>query len=196
MRYSARCSGFSWFHWGTRLGAYPLETRGARTSAHSNPCLHRLKSFRPSRTRAAKTTELEGYFPDRLARYTFDVRRYILIFFIALLPVQFVWASAAKYCTHEAATEIQVDGSHLGHHQQVHETASEEPPKSEINDGSTAFSSDADCDYCHNGCIQLLPSLAFAMPVVPQPGHALRHAMPLLGSLPNLIERPNWGLPA
>jgi hypothetical protein len=70
------------------------------------------------------------------------MRRFILIFLMVLLPVQWSWAAAASVCAHEK------DTSHFGHHEHEHAAApqvSAEPDEGDIKAPSVHL----DCQVCH-----------------------------------------------
>lgn len=72
------------------------------------------------------------------------MRRFILVFMMLLLPLQWSWAAAASVCAHEAA------GAHFGHHAHKHagdaaSTAADEGSQSE---GGLA-GNHPDCHACH-----------------------------------------------
>lgn len=70
------------------------------------------------------------------------MRRYVLIFMMLLLPLQWSWAAAAGACQHEAG------GTHFGHHEHRHEAPGGQPATGgEANDPSP-FALDPDCQVC------------------------------------------------
>lgn len=66
------------------------------------------------------------------------MRRFILIFMMVLLPLQWSWAAAASVCAHEQGT------SHFGHHE--HQHASGEAVHA---DDGQALVDHPDCQGCH-----------------------------------------------
>ncbi len=84
------------------------------------------------------------------------MRRWLTIFLLVLLPLQFSWAVAATYCQHESRTS-----GHIGHHEHRHqadasggaETASGGDSSTDdegANKRKAALAGiDGDCDYCH-----------------------------------------------
>jgi len=88
------------------------------------------------------------------------MRRWLLILFIAMLPLQFTWAAVASYCTHE---EPPAQSQHFGHHEHEHHDGS----GAEEHAGKKAVADvDNDCAYCHLGCSQPLPVTAFDLPTL------------------------------
>ena len=116
------------------------------------------------------------------------MRRYLIIFFIVFLPLQFAWGAAARYCVHEKADKV----SHFGHHAHVHTVS---VPEIALT-GDMGGTDDPDCNYCHLSCAQPLPSngldFSAVFPAIFEPPD------PLLTQywLPDTIERPNWTVAA
>ncbi|GAA0190093.1 CDF family cobalt-zinc-cadmium transporter CzcI [Ralstonia insidiosa] len=67
------------------------------------------------------------------------MRRFVLIFVLLILPFQFSWAAAARYCQHEKATATW----HLGHHEHRHQQ-----PEGKTDAEKKPFV-DTDCGVCH-----------------------------------------------
>jgi hypothetical protein len=78
------------------------------------------------------------------------VKRLLLVLMLALLPLQSVWASAARYCAHESTHETATS-QHVGHHEHEHAA----PAAASLPDGADA---DLDCAVCHLACCASLPS--------------------------------------
>ena len=116
------------------------------------------------------------------------MRRFILLLFVFVLPLQFAWGAAARYCEHESTKAA----SHMGHHAHKHEQATGAAEQKTASAGAE----DPDCGYCHMGCAQPLatqsPSLdpASASVQVSQQPVASRYRAP------SLIDRPKWLLAA
>lgn len=139
------------------------------------------------------------------------MRRFIAIFLLMLLPLQFSWAAVGVYCGHESGAWAQ----HLGHHEHAHQHAPAEQDTVDdgvpavVNDvaadsvshaGDSPESSDAPksalpdhaCGHCHGTCWSLpapveplvVASLA-AHPGATAPGH-----LRTLAQTPP--ERPQW----
>lgn len=76
------------------------------------------------------------------------MRRFILIFLMMLLPVQWSWAAAASVCAHEK------DKSHFGHHEHKHSASPEVAEPDEADGKAPSFH--PDCQVCHGigaGCL-------------------------------------------
>lgn len=71
------------------------------------------------------------------------MRRYLLVFMMVLLPLQWSWAAAASVCAHEAGS------SHFGHHDHKHSGGSL-TGKSDTGKGDGASpGAHPDCQVCH-----------------------------------------------
>jgi hypothetical protein len=116
------------------------------------------------------------------------MRRWLLIFVLALLPLQFSWAAVARYCGHEIGHDAAAASStHLGHHSHDHEAASGDPTPN-------AAEVDDDCASCHLGCAQPIPmDHSSAMPALDAPRVARPHVMPA-SYVPPGLERPDRSL--
>lgn len=115
------------------------------------------------------------------------MRRYLIIFFIVFLPLQFAWGAAARYCMHEKGDKV----SHFGHHAHVHKavTGADIKPASPLVGGD-----DLDCDYCHIGCAQPLPSNVQNFPIASEAIYVPPETRLAGFRVPKLIDRPNWSL--
>lgn len=116
------------------------------------------------------------------------MRRWLLIFVLALLPLQFSWAAVARYCGHEGESPSAPAGAkHFGHHAHEHEAAADhaKPSAAEVDD---------DCASCHLGCAQPIPVDPFhAVPSLSPPRVARLDAMPP-SHFPPGLERPDRSL--
>ena len=112
------------------------------------------------------------------------MRRFLLIFFIFALPLQFTWGASARYCTHERAASV----SHFGHHAHVHKVAASECNKADSQSGFD----DADCGYCHLGCSSPLAQSAPSLSLAPKAGFAITEPVSSRYRIPDSIDRPNW----
>ena len=135
----------------------------------------------------------------------FFVRRLLAIILLALLPIQFSWATVASYCAHETR-----DAGHIGHHEHDHAhhsgasidagpaadlsaTASATPDQTGGAEGNKAPGAmDLDCGHCHGTFSVMLMwplglpgALAAAPPsaTLDETGGALAPTRP---------ERPQW----
>ena len=112
------------------------------------------------------------------------MRRYLIIFFIVFLPLQFAWGAAARYCVHEKVDQV----SHFGHHAHVHKGS---VPESVLT-GALSGTDDPDCSSCHMGCAQLLFGNVVGFSAAPPAIFEPPDPLPTLFWLPDTIDRPNW----
>jgi len=75
------------------------------------------------------------------------MRRLLLIFLVVLLPLQFAWAGAAAYCSHEQADSQQEYTWHFGHH--AHEHKADNSHDDSARPAKSAKLPDGDCNACH-----------------------------------------------
>jgi hypothetical protein len=120
------------------------------------------------------------------------MRRWLAIFLMLLLPLQFSWAAVANYCGHE--TDAVAD--YVGHHgHATHDHGSKVADAGDIakTDGSSTPASGVDCGHCHGYCVCLidLPSSVQPLPLGVAPSH-LGDA-PAAEHIPAQPERPQWG---
>ncbi|HJV76483.1 MAG TPA: cobalt-zinc-cadmium resistance protein [Noviherbaspirillum sp.] len=111
------------------------------------------------------------------------MKKLLLIFLLAVLPLQYTWAAAAVYCTHEKSPAAK----HFGHHSHKHNAKADDTSKSDK--GPVV---DNDCGTCH---ISAQPSFFFTVPmVVPLSGYVYaEQAPPIYHSyIPEGLPRPDW----
>ena len=72
------------------------------------------------------------------------MRRWLFVFMLLVLPFQFIWAAAAPYCAHEAASAAS---KHPGHHQHVHQGGNDVAQAGD--DGAGFGANHTDCTSCH-----------------------------------------------
>ncbi|UUX96647.1 cation efflux protein, CzcI family [Aquabacterium sp. J223] len=119
------------------------------------------------------------------------MRRWLILCLLAMLPLQFSWASAAVYCQHETSSEAR----HFGHHQHEHKAASgtcgtnadgQDPAK------GGGLSVDNDCGYCHLSVAKTLQVQSLEVPTLKGPAIQDAAVGPLPTRDPDRHERPNW----
>ncbi|WP_315128913.1 hypothetical protein [Comamonas antarctica] len=75
------------------------------------------------------------------------MRRFLLIFMLCLLPLQWSWAAAARVCEHERAA------AHFGHHEHQHGAGAALESAALESDadasGHAALQPHPDCHTCH-----------------------------------------------
>lgn len=113
-----------------------------------------------------------------------SVKKLILIFLLAILPLQHAWAAAAAYCQHE-----QEMSTHFGHHTHEHkaQAGTSDDEKTPVNSAA-----DTDCEIC-----QLSTKLSFLSTVpdvVPLSGFELSANLLLSFSshIPDGPQKPDW----
>lgn len=113
------------------------------------------------------------------------MRRWLAIFLLVFLPLQFSWAAVAGYCQHEADAASQ----HFGHHEHKHQANAGHDG---VADTKLTGGIDNDCGTCHAGCVvailgaaglPLASSISFAIPWLPGTLTSPPFTQP---------ERPNW----
>ena len=78
--------------------------------------------------------------------------RWLLLFFVFVMPVQFAWSASAVYCKHENTPAA----SHFGHHVHVHKGADVQKAAGlEDPAGTNVQLTHFDCSYCHASVAQL-----------------------------------------
>ncbi|RZL38374.1 MAG: hypothetical protein EOP35_05950 [Rubrivivax sp.] len=122
------------------------------------------------------------------------MRRWLTIFLLVLLPLQFSWGAAAAYCQHESAGAAR----HLGHHPHEHKA---EVGKTSLSDAAQLEAHkahkagqpcDSDCAFCHLGSAT---ALIAALPAPPPQQASLiapDDARAFSTRAPDLLDRPNW----
>ncbi|MEK8034472.1 hypothetical protein AACH06_26890 [Ideonella sp. DXS29W] len=90
------------------------------------------------------------------------MRRWLLIFLLAVMPMQLSWAALVGYCQHESAP---TRSAHFGHHPHEHQDQASERQKAGETTASpgtghaegtpkSPLALDDDCSYCHLACGQ------------------------------------------
>ncbi len=94
------------------------------------------------------------------------MRRFLILLFAIMLPLQFAWAGAAAYCHHESAPQDNTiaaasDNWHFGHHSHAHQGKVSQHGSTDSKDGKGNIKlPDLDCAVCHFASAQLvLPDL-------------------------------------
>lgn len=86
------------------------------------------------------------------------MRRWLTVFLMLFLPLQFSWAVAATYCSHEPKGAA---AGHFGHHEHQHHAGAD---LAKDGKGKLADAVDGDCEVCHLGACEpilvTLPSVA------------------------------------
>lgn len=120
-------------------------------------------------------------FADSRITYFSDVRRFLLIFLLLVLPCQFAWSAAVPYCQHEAQP---AKSWHLGHHEHRHEAKKQHETKMAV---------DADCDVCHLASAPLASVARTFVSIHQQvPADVQSVERKLHSHVPEAPDRPNW----
>ncbi|MFL9879536.1 hypothetical protein PQR63_14150 [Herbaspirillum rhizosphaerae] len=116
------------------------------------------------------------------------MRRYLIIFLLLLLPLQFSWAAVASYCQHETESSTQ----HIGHHAADAGSKQDQTPGKKLSE-----SDDADCGFCHFSCSKPMNSHAAWQPAA-QDKNSFIPSLPLLylSHIGESPEEPDWTLAA
>jgi len=127
------------------------------------------------------------------------MRRWLAVFLLLLLPLQFSWAAVASYCAHEG----DAGGGHFGHHDHgghghgiaglADEAVDDEAVTDEGEAGAASSAeADIDCGHCHGHCagiVQIVPGseaqASASAPPVSADGPRVEH-------MPAAPERPQW----
>ena len=121
----------------------------------------------------------------RVSLQSAAMKRYLAIFLLVLLPLQFSWAAMAGYCQHETG----VTAKHPGHHSHDHAYADHQ--ESSKNTPQSA-GMDHDCAACHLGCAAASFSNRNTTTDVVSDVHPLH--LQVMASQPSIErpERPKW----
>ena len=113
------------------------------------------------------------------------MKKFLAIFLLVLLPLQYSWAAMASYCEHETS----VTAKHPGHH--THDHASIDQQESSKNAPQSA-GMDHDCATCHMGCAAALVNYLNTISAAVSDDHPL-HPQVIVSQLSReRPERPNW----
>ncbi|MDW3680651.1 hypothetical protein RA280_02585 [Cupriavidus sp. CV2] len=131
------------------------------------------------------------------------MRRFLILLFAIMLPLQFAWAGAAAYCIHESAqqgngTATASANLHFGHHSHAHQGKLSQHGSSDSKEGKDNIKlPDLDCAVCHFASAQLvLPDLATS---ASHHGVAISYralAASYLSAPGATPDRPQWPLAA
>jgi hypothetical protein len=110
------------------------------------------------------------------------MKRLLVFLLLLALPLQYAWAVAGAYCTHEQSFAT----SHFGHHPHQHQTQGDEDPT------GSGLKIHTDCASCHVGTCAMVDE------VTGLAAHAVMAAVPssttvIPSSAPPVEpERPKW----
>ena len=128
-----------------------------------------------------------GFMSARLRRLS----SWLLVALLWLMPLQFSWATVARYCQHESVA--QAERRHAGHHSHEHQSTSAAPGDAV---GDPLAVADADCHYCHASVTPFVISqYAQQLPSSAPEKQAQVPMASFSGWIPPSIERPKWHRP-
>ncbi|MBO9687583.1 MAG: hypothetical protein J7598_13330 [Mitsuaria chitosanitabida] len=142
------------------------------------------------------------------------MRRWLTLFLLVLMPLQFTWGAAAVYCQHEPAPETR----HFGHHTHQHGDAGHPGPQADgakpadptgssvdakkltdlkkVADSDKSkpgkLAPDNDCGQCHHSAFKPVAAVAAALNDI---GGQVQQGLaePAFSSRsPDHPDRPNW----
>jgi len=114
-----------------------------------------------------------------------SMKRYLAIFLLVLLPLQFSWAAVAGYCQHES----EVTANHPGHHSHDHQAADQHEP---VKDGVSSAGVHHDCATCHLGCSAALASDLTTPTAAADRDYPFDYDVDPSLALTERPERPQW----
>ena len=116
------------------------------------------------------------------------MRRWLAIFILALLPLQFSWAAVAAYCGHESGQHAE----HLGHHEHQHTDHAQADQDRAPADQPPPASFHFDCGHCHGTCASI-PTAVGDMSPLALASHPVTSVEGIVRTLaPSPPERPQW----
>ncbi|MDF3837551.1 hypothetical protein P3W85_32070 [Cupriavidus basilensis] len=128
------------------------------------------------------------------------MRRFLILLFAILLPLQFAWAGAAAYCNHESRQQEGGAGTartgwHFGHHSHAHHGEAHQQTGTDGKGGTKL--PDLDCAVCHFAGAQLvLPDVASTTAHLGVTISYRPLAMAYLSAPGATPDRPQWSLAA
>ena len=113
------------------------------------------------------------------------MRKWLAVFLLIVIPMQFALAATAAYCQHETGVATK----HLGHHGHKHQAQSAELTQS---DKTKSSGFDLDCGSCHAGC-SLAVATVVGNSVLPSANGIESSTVQVLVSPPFKVpDRPQW----
>ncbi len=86
------------------------------------------------------------------------MRRWLAIFLLVFIPLQFTWAAASAYSQHENWDAA----NHFGHHAHEHKMSADQETPDTMQSGNI----ESDCNVCHAGCAHALTGTIVQTPVI------------------------------
>ena len=116
------------------------------------------------------------------------MRRWLAIFMLTLLPLQFSWTAVAAYCGHESGKHAQ----HLGHHEHQHTGQATAAKNSAPADHGTPAGFDFDCGHCHGTCASMPAPMAGTATLTLASHPVTRDEATVRTLAQSPPERPQW----
>ncbi|GAA6118618.1 hypothetical protein [Acidovorax sp. FG27] len=117
------------------------------------------------------------------------MHRFVLVFLLLVLPVQWTWAAAASICRHEAAATSQ----HFGHHDHRHDVggADAAAPEEMADSGDRLPEANhADCASCHGAAPALTALHEAPARHQPLPQGTTPYLRTVTSGIPDRLIRP------
>ena len=111
--------------------------------------------------------------------------RYLAIFLLTLLPLQFSWAAMAVYCSHESSVTTNHPGHHTHEHRAAdhHDSGKDEAPSAGVHH---------DCAMCHLSCAAALTGDLKTPTVATDRDPLFVYHVNPSRAFTELPERPQW----
>ncbi|MBK6294633.1 MAG: hypothetical protein IPF55_10320 [Rhodoferax sp.] len=117
------------------------------------------------------------------------MRRFLLILFLFVLPIQFAWGAAAAYCGHEGREQA---ARHVGHHEHQHQGGMATPDAANADAETAGLNSyHGDCETCHLGSGVSLPPASTKTVGAHRVGFHSDHSARYQSHIPFGPERPD-----
>lgn len=111
------------------------------------------------------------------------MRRWLVLLFVVLLPLQFAWSAASAYCQHETSER---QSHHFGHHFHTHKAEAKQSTASKLM-------ADSDCATCHATGTPAIAMKCDTLDFSTASAPAILVAMPRFSSaLARAPDRPQW----
>lgn len=140
---------------------------------------------RPSNLRIPEANDWESGAESLKLLQCLAMRKFLAIFLLVLLPLQFSWAAVASYCQHESG----VTANHPGHHTHDHQAVDQHKPG---KDASPSTGVHHDCATCHLGCAAALTSDLSSPAAAISQDHHSNYAVNPSRAHTERPERPQW----
>ncbi len=115
------------------------------------------------------------------------MRRWLIVFMLLMVQLQFVWGAAAAYCGHEATGSL---AQHFGHHEHSHE-GDDSRTLTPVEDSNGLGILHADCGSCHFGTSGTLPVPAIVVVELGQSDYLADRGLRFSSHVSAAPERPD-----